>query len=35
MKITGSNNTTYNLNNYATKTELGDIQSILKEINGE
>ena len=35
MKITGSNNTTYNLNNYATKTELGDIQSILQEINGE
>ena len=35
MKITGSNNTTYNLNNYATKTELGDIQSILTEINGE
>lgn len=56
MKITGSNNTTYNLNNYATnsvvftiqnnvetlqtdvstlKTQMGDVESILREINGE
>ena len=35
MKITGSNNKTYNLNDYVTTTQLGDIQSILKEINGE
>ena len=35
MKITGSNNKTYNLNDYVTTTQLGDIQSILNEINGE
>ena len=35
MKITGSNNKTYNLNDYVTTTQLGDIQSILREINGE
>ena len=35
MKITGSNNKTYNLNDYVTTTQLGDIQSILQEINGE
>ena len=35
MKITGSNNKTYNLNDYVTTSQLGDIQSILTEINGE
>lgn len=56
LKITGSNNKTYNLNDYATndviltlqgyvstlqsdvstlKTQMGDVESILQEINGE
>ena len=33
--ITGSNSKEYNLENFVTTTQLGDIQSILTEINGE
>ncbi len=33
--IKGSNSKEYNLENFVTTTQLGDIQSILKEINGE